>query len=76
MASEDPTRKERVWKVFFMLPPMLLHRPPRRTHFSQQVVFAFRSIQQSGVDQIDRGQHCLRCPGGPVEASPETKRGR
>ena len=55
MASEDPTRKERGWKAFLMLPRMLLHRPSGRwSYFSQQVVFALRSIQQRGVDPISR----------------------
>ena len=35
MASEDPTRKERGWKAFLLLPRMLLHRPPGGGHISR-----------------------------------------
>ena len=41
MASEDPTRNERGWKAFLMLPRMLLHRPPGGGHITRKRFEAF-----------------------------------
>ena len=49
MASDDPTRKERGWKVFLMLPRMLLHRPPGGGHVS-------RNKLSSRFEAFNRGE--------------------
>ena len=49
MASDDPTRKERGWKVFSMLPRMLLHRPPGGGHVS-------RNKLSSRFEAFNRGE--------------------
>ena len=49
MASEDPTRKERGWKAFLMLPRMLLHRPPGGGHIC-------RNKLSSRFEAFNRGE--------------------
>ena len=47
-SSSDPTRQERGWKVFLLLPRILMHRPPGGGHISRDKLIARFEIFRRG----------------------------
>ena len=59
MASEDPTRKERGWKTFLMLPRRLLHRPPGGGHTSRNKLSSrFEAFRGERIRLIEASIAC------------------
>ena len=56
VARRDTLGQVRAWKLFLMLPRMLLSRPPRWSSAEKEVAGAFRRIQQVRVGTVGRGK--------------------
>ena len=57
--SADDTQRERGWKLFLLLPKLLLHRSQRRHDLEVQVVETIRLLQPGRADFIVGGQPCV-----------------
>ena len=76
LANSDSVRQERGWKVFLLLPRMLLHRPRWRAHLTRQVDFKIRGFPTRRVAHFVGGQRPVRCLGCPgAVSSQETTSG-